>query len=68
LEVLADLFKRHKRPDEFDDADGVKNAVDCFLRDARHIIAWFTRASASVPLIIGPNILFIGHISPIRIV
>ena len=41
LEVLADLFKRYERSDEFDDVGGVKNAVDCLLRDAGHIIAWF---------------------------
>ena len=41
LEVLADLFKRYKRSDEFDDVGGVKNAVDGLLRDAGHIIAWF---------------------------
>src|SRR4030095_12343497 len=42
VEVLANLFKRYKGTNEFDDVDGVKNAVDCLLRDARHIIGWFT--------------------------
>ena len=69
LEILADLLKRYKRSDEFDDVGGVKNAVDGLLRDAGHIIAWFTpRFSDLCPLIIGPNVLFIEYISPIRMV
>ena len=41
LEILADLFKRYKRSNEFDNVGGVKHAIDGLLRDARHIIAWF---------------------------
>src|SRR4030095_8331165 len=46
LEILADLLKRYKRSNEFDDAGGVKNAIDRLLRDAGHIIAWFTPRSS----------------------
>jgi hypothetical protein len=41
LEILADLVERYKRPNEFDDIGGVKNAINHLLRDAGHIIAWF---------------------------